>query len=85
MRPRIPATYEEFNSEWENPEVWEDDGQVQNETYSRIGQLGGTRDKKEQGEGESGSYRSDLHLLQEGKPPFFQKTGKSEDNSRFPE
>ena len=71
MRPRIPATYEEFNSEWENLEVWDDDGQVQNKKYSRIGQLGGTRDNKEQGEGESGSYRSDPHLLQEEKPPLF--------------
>ena len=30
-----------------------------------------TTDKKEQGEGESGSYRSDPHLLQEEKPPLF--------------
>ena len=71
MRARIPFTYEEFNPEWENLEVWDQDGTVQNKKYSRIGQLGGTRDKKEQGEGESGSYRSDLHLLQEEKPPLF--------------
>ena len=71
LQPRIPATNEEFNPEWENLEVWEEDGKVQNEKYSRIGQLGGMRDKKEQGKGKSGSYRSNPHLLQEGKPPLF--------------
>ena len=30
LRPRIPATYEEFNPEWENLEVWDEDGTVQN-------------------------------------------------------
>ena len=65
LRPRIPATYEEFNPEWE------EDGKVQNEKYSRIEQLGGTSDQKEQGEGESGSNRPDPHLLREGKPTLF--------------
>ena len=50
LRPRIPATNEEFNPEWENLEVWEEDGNVQNKKYSRIGQLGRTSDKKKQGE-----------------------------------
>ena len=71
LRPRIPDTYEEFNPEWKNLEVWEKDGKVQNEKYSRIDQLGRTSDKKGQGEGKSGSYRPDPPLLQEGKTPLF--------------
>ena len=35
--PKIPAKYEEFNPEWENLEVWEEDGKVQNDKYSRKG------------------------------------------------
>ena len=61
MRSRIPVTYEEFNPEWENLEVWEEDGKVQNEKYSRIRQLGRTGDKEE-GEG---LYRPIPHLIQE--------------------
>ena len=48
----------------------EEDGKVQNKKYSMRGQLGRTSDKKEQGEGELGSYRPDP-LLQGGKPPLF--------------
>ena len=53
MHSRIPVTYEEFNPEWENLEVWDEDGKVQNKKYSRIGQLGRTGDKEE-GEGKRG-------------------------------
>ena len=59
--------YEEFPPEWEDLELWE----VQIEKYSRIGQLGGTSDKEEHGEGELGSYRPDPPLLQERKNPVF--------------
>ena len=63
---RILVTYEEFNPEWENLEVWDEEGAVQNEKYSRIGQLRRTGDKEE-GEGERGKglYRTEPPLLQE--------------------
>ena len=46
LRPRILNTYEEFPPEWENLELWEENGNVQNEKYSRIGQSGGIHDKE---------------------------------------
>ena len=66
LRARIPVTSEEFNPEWENLEVWDQDGTVQNDKYSRIGQLGSTS-VKEEGEGKRGKglYRSKPPLLQE--------------------
>ena len=64
--PGSRVTYEEYNPEWENLEVWEEEGAVQNEKYSRIGQLRRTGDKEE-GEGESGKglYRTKPLLVQE--------------------
>ena len=61
LRSRIPVTYEEFNPEWENLEVWAEDGNIQNEKYSRIGQLGRTGDK-EKGEGKRWGVYTDLNL-----------------------
>ena len=61
LRSRIPVTYEEFNPEWENLEVWEEDGKVPTKKYSRIGQLGRTGDKEE-GEGKRGWVYTDLNL-----------------------
>ena len=46
IQPRIPNMHEEFPPEWENLELWEEDGKVQNEKYSRIGQSGGIHDKE---------------------------------------
>ena len=66
LRSRIPVTYEEFNPEWENLEVWDEDKTVQNEKYSRIGQLGRTGDKEE-GDGKRGEglYKPNPLLIQE--------------------
>ena len=52
--------------EWENLEVWDKDGTVQNEKYSSIGQLGRTGDKVE-GEGKrmEGLFRTKPPLIQE--------------------
>ena len=49
LRTRIPVTYEELNPDWDELEVWDQEGTVQNEKYSRIGQL--TTGDKEEGEG----------------------------------
>ena len=66
MRSRIPVTYEEFNPEGENLEVWEEDGNVQNKKYSRIGQLGKTGDKEEgNGKRGEGLYKPKPPLIQE--------------------
>ena len=66
LRSRIPVTYVEYNPEWANLEVWDEEGAVQNEKYSRIGQLRRTGDKEE-GEGERGKglYRTKPPLVQE--------------------
>ena len=65
LRTRIPVTYEELNPEWDELEVWDQEGTVQNEKYSRIGQL--TTGEKEEGEGkrEDGLYRTKPSLVHE--------------------
>ena len=65
LRTRIPVTYEELNPEWDELEVWDQEGTVQNEKYSRIGQL--RTGDKEEGEGERGEglYRTKPPLVHE--------------------
>ena len=72
LQPRIPATYGEFNLEWENLEFWEEDGKIKNE---------GAR-----GKGRGVAVHQNPSWL-EGEPPFLGKPRNLEykvDNARFP-